>query len=57
MKKFNGARNKHNHHKNKKIHDSKRKIKELLEEDIEKVDNSDIDETKFLVELVIVEGG
>ena len=47
MKKFNGARNKHNHHKNKKIHDSKSKIKELLEEDIEKVDNSDIDETKF----------
>jgi hypothetical protein len=50
MKKFNGARNKHNHHKNKKIHDSRNKIKELLEESeekVEKADNSDIDETKF----------
>ncbi len=48
MKKFNGAHNKKNHHKNNKIHNSKSsKIKELLEEEVEKTDTSDIDETKF----------
>ena len=50
MKKFNGARNKHNHHKNKKIHDSRNKLKELLEDNAEiaeKEENSDIDETRF----------